>query len=190
MVNGKKVEIRRTTYNKTHDDLLKCTELPAHSEICFMDDTYYPGMMNKNVYYINIKPYYYDLSLSEMMQRFKKSNVGRSIIGEDANDIFDKIMHAQFRQFRDKYRRKEAHDYSVDKAIGERILIQLHDFFENFNGGKLEKIHKKSRKNGLTVVKGRTHKNKGKKGTQTNRTNKSDKRNNKTRKANKTRTPI
>ena len=41
-INGKHVEICRTTHDKTHKDLIKCTKLPANSEICFLDDTFYP----------------------------------------------------------------------------------------------------------------------------------------------------
>ena len=52
-VNGKQVEICRTTHNKTHKDLIKCTKIPAHAEICFIDDSFYPEMANDNIYYIN-----------------------------------------------------------------------------------------------------------------------------------------
>ena len=65
-INGKRVEICRTTQNKTHKDLIKCTKIPADAEICFMDDYFYPEMANDNIYYINIKPYYHDLKFEEI----------------------------------------------------------------------------------------------------------------------------
>ena len=54
-VNGKHVEICRTTHMKTHKDFIRCTKVPEDSEICFIDDVYHPGMKNDNIYYINIK---------------------------------------------------------------------------------------------------------------------------------------
>ena len=47
-------------------------------------------MTNDNIYYINIKPYYYDLTLSYMLSTFKESKIGKNII-ENEND-FDEIM--------------------------------------------------------------------------------------------------
>ena len=55
-INGKQIEICRTTHNKTHNDFIKCTKVPANSQICFLDDVYHPEMKNDNVYYINVKP--------------------------------------------------------------------------------------------------------------------------------------
>jgi hypothetical protein len=58
-INGKNVEICRTTHDKTHQDLIRCTKIPPNAEICYLDDTFYPEMANDNIYYINVKPYYY-----------------------------------------------------------------------------------------------------------------------------------
>ena len=44
---------------KTYKDLVKCTKLPFHSQIFFLDDVYHSKMALYNVYYINIKPYIY-----------------------------------------------------------------------------------------------------------------------------------
>jgi hypothetical protein len=53
-INGKQVEICRTTHSKTHQDFIKCTKVNANTEICFLDDNIYPEMIHKNIYYINI----------------------------------------------------------------------------------------------------------------------------------------
>jgi hypothetical protein len=53
-VNGKRVEICRTSHNKSHKDFIKCTKIPENAEICFIDDSFYPEMANDNIYYINI----------------------------------------------------------------------------------------------------------------------------------------
>jgi hypothetical protein len=82
-INVKQVEICITTYNKTHNDLIKCSRLPVNSEICFIDDTYYPEMANDNVYYIHIKPYYHDISFEEIVKRFIKSKIVNEIIEKE-----------------------------------------------------------------------------------------------------------
>ena len=53
-INGKVVEVCRTTHDKTYNDFIKCTKLPESAEICFLDDTFYPEMANDNIYYINV----------------------------------------------------------------------------------------------------------------------------------------
>jgi hypothetical protein len=87
-VNGQQVEICRTTHNKTHNDFIKCTKLPESAEICFLDDTFYPEMTNDNIYYINVKPYYYDLELEYMIKTFKESKIGIKLINNEFSLIF------------------------------------------------------------------------------------------------------
>ena len=36
------------SHDKTYNDFIKCTKLPTNSEICFLDDTFYPEMANDN----------------------------------------------------------------------------------------------------------------------------------------------
>ena len=76
------MEICRTTHTKTHKDLIKCTKIPPTAEICFLDDTFYPEMANDNIYYINVKPYYHDLKMDYMLQKFKESAVGEKILNK------------------------------------------------------------------------------------------------------------
>jgi hypothetical protein len=40
-VNGKRLEICRTSHNKSHNDFIKCTKIPKNAEICFIDDSFY-----------------------------------------------------------------------------------------------------------------------------------------------------
>ncbi len=89
-VNGRRVEVCRTTQNKTHKDLIKCTKIPIDTEICFMDDSFYPEMANDKIYYINIKPYYYDIEFNEMINRLINSEIGKTIIN-NIDDFKDTI---------------------------------------------------------------------------------------------------
>ena len=126
-INGKKIELCRTTNNKTHKDLIKCTKIPLDTEICFIDDYFYPEMANDYIYYINIKPYYYDLKFEEMLDRFKKSEIGIKIIGNE-ND-FDTLMMEHINLFKYMVIEKDDKEYDVDKILGKYVISHLQTFF-------------------------------------------------------------
>jgi hypothetical protein len=150
-INGEKIEICRTSHDKSHSDLIKCTQIPLDAEICFLDDNYYPEMSHKNVYYINIKPYLHDLRFETMIQRFLSSNLGKKLIMEkDDNNI--KFMNSMMREFK-KYnffvKNKDENENEVDKILSKEILTHLQEFFN-------KSLKTKSRNN-------RTKKNNGNK---------------------------
>ena len=126
-INGKKIELCRTTNNKTHKDLIKCTKIPLDTEICFIDDYFYPEMANDNIYYINIKPYYYDLKFEEMLDRFKKSEIGIKIIGNEID--FDTLMMEHINLFKYMVIEKDDKEYDVDKILGKYVISHLQTFF-------------------------------------------------------------
>lgn len=141
-VNGKRLEICRTSHNKTHEDFIKCTKVPTNAEICFIDDIFHPEMANDNVYYINIKPYYYDLKLEYMLSKLKESQIGKKII-EDYND-FDEIMVTEFKRYKYIVIEKNLNEYEIDKILGKQIVTHLHTFF---NKHKTKTKSKRSFKN-------------------------------------------
>jgi len=126
-INGKKVEICRTSQNKTHHDLIRCSKIPIDAEICFMDDYFYPEMANDNIYYINVKPYYYDLKFEYMIEKFKTSEIGKKLIGEDSE--FENIIMENIKLFKYLVVEKNEKEYEVDKVLGKHILSHLHSFF-------------------------------------------------------------
>ena len=126
-INGKQVEICRTTHSKTHKDLIRCTKIPPNAEICFLDDTFYSEMANENIYYINIKPYYYDLPFDIMLNRFKNSNCGKRIIKDDTN--FDTIMNNEFNNYKYRCLDKNSKEYELDHILGKQIMTHLQEFF-------------------------------------------------------------
>jgi hypothetical protein len=128
-INGKNVEICRTTHNKTHKDFIRCTKIPANAEICFLDDTFYPEMANDHIYYINIKPYYYDLEIDFMLKKFKESNVGNKLINGDEN--FEYIMKEYIKVFKYTCINKDLKEYEIDKILGKHIVTHLDEFFNN-----------------------------------------------------------
>ena len=51
-INGKLIEICRTSYDKSYKDLLSCSKLESNTKICFVDDQYHNQMKNKNVHHL------------------------------------------------------------------------------------------------------------------------------------------
>ena len=147
-INGKQVEICRTTHNKTHNDLIRCTKIPANTEICFLDDMFHPGMVNENIYYINIKPYYYDLKFNDMIHKFINSDSGKKIISD--NDNFEKIMNDEFKRYNYECLDKNLKEYDVDHVLGKQIMTHLQEFFN-------KPLKNKTRKN--IIRKNKTRRN-------------------------------
>jgi hypothetical protein len=127
-VQGKHVELCRTTHMKTHRDLLKCTNIPDETKICFLDDVFYPGMSNENIYYINIKPYIYNLKFDEMINRLEKSGI---FVGDPTS------CRAYILSFLKKYTYiyvgKTSQSQNIDKILSKQILNHLHIFFNSFS---------------------------------------------------------
>jgi hypothetical protein len=146
-INNKRVELCRTTHNKTHNDLIKCTKIPLNTEICFIDDMFHPKMVSDNVYYINIKPYYYDLPFDEMINRFLLSNIGKQLVDDDED--FEPLMTDHLNVFNYLVLNKNEKELKVDNVLGKQIMLHLHIFFNK-------------------TIKNRTNKNR----TNKNRTNK------------------
>ena len=145
-INGKTIEICRTSHNKSHKDLIKCTKIPTNAEICFLDDTFYPDMVNENVYYINVKPYYYDLDFNYMIKKFIESNISKKIINND--ELFEENMIEYFKLYKYNYINKDLNEYDIDNIIGKQIIIHLQEFFYNTKKNKsLKNRIKINRKN-------------------------------------------
>ena len=143
-VNGKRVEICRTTQDKTHNDFIKCTKLPLNAEICFLDDAIHPEMIKDNIYYINLKPYYYDINFNEMIEKFKNSNCGKKIIIDETK--FEELMINEFKRYNYDCLNKNIKEYEVDKILGKQIMTHLHDFFNKSLKNKTRKnIFKKNK---------------------------------------------
>jgi hypothetical protein len=119
-VNGEKVELCRTTHNKTHTDLIKCTQIPSNAQICFLDDKYHHEMTNEHIYYINVKPYYHDLPFEVMMERFKKSKLYNH---HDAN--FESSMMNSIKKYHYDCTIKPANEHSIDVIVSKQMAIHL-----------------------------------------------------------------
>lgn len=153
-VNGKQIEICRTSHSKTHDDLIRCTKIPDNTQICFIDDVFYPDMANENIYYINIKPYVYDLDFDTMINRLKQSKVlvelklKKNMINECEKSIRDNLLKYNY-----NYVEKITKSQEIDIILSKKILNHLEIFFGNNNnkGTKRNIYNKHTQKRNRTL---------------------------------------
>jgi len=160
-IHGKRIEICRSTHDKTYQDLLHCTKLPMDAEICFIDDHYFPEMYNKNVYYIHLKPYVHNLPFDEMIQRFCKSEIGKKRI-KNENEMtkvkWETFMQKEVLIYHYHYNEKSKDEYEIEKIITKQILIHLEEFFEK--SMKIEPPKSKTKKKKIVSnKKNKTRKN-------------------------------
>lgn len=125
-VKGKQIEVNRTSHDKTKNDFFRCTKLPDDIEICFIDDVYHYGMIDDNVYYINVKPYYYKLNINDMISRFLNSNLGRKIKNKKEFVI---IIEDEFKKYNYSNYEKKEEEQQIDEIVSKRMLQHLKIFF-------------------------------------------------------------
>ena len=144
-IQGKRVEVCRTTHMKTHTDLIKCSKIPENTQICFLDDVYYPDMSNDKIYYINVKPYIYDLSFDDMINRCINSGIlGHNLDIKSCRTYISTFM----KRYNYIFMEKNSSSHNVDKIISKKILHHLQTFFKikyNDNDNHRSKLNKSKR---------------------------------------------
>jgi meiotically up-regulated gene 157 (Mug157) protein len=142
---------------KCHQDLIKCSQIPEETEICFLDDKFHQGMIHDKVYYINIKPYYYDLSFDEMIERFVKSGIISETKEKETKEKESDIKSYLFsflKRFNYTFTKKTKEAQNLDKILSKKIMHHLHIFFlekekekeePRKNQSKTQKIYKTSK---------------------------------------------
>jgi hypothetical protein len=147
-IDGKRYELGRTSHNKKYEDLIRCTRIPNNTEICYLDDTYYPHMDTEQIYYIHVEPYFHDLEFDEMITRYLSSKKGRIIMNKNE---FILIMNEQIKSYRYAVVPKDPEEYDVEKVLGKQMLHLLEIFFD--------KTNKKSTRKNKNVFRNKTTKN-------------------------------
>lgn len=156
-VNGEKVELCRTTHNKTHKDFIKCTKIPINAQICFLDDKYHHEMSNEHIYYINVKPYYHDLPFNVILERFKKSK----LYNPQVDAKFESIMMASIKKYHYDCLSKPLNEYNIDVIVSKQMKIHLKLFMRQKPAESVIKPNFTKNKNKLyKKPKNKTRKNK------------------------------
>lgn len=119
-INDIPVEISRTTHDKTHSDFIRCTLLPKSTQICFIDNSYFPNMKNERVYYIQPRSYEHNLSFDEIIQRIIKSNLRIDI---DISNFVNVLENNNFIAIEKKQNR------NYDIFVAQKIMYHIKEFF-------------------------------------------------------------
>ena len=123
------VDMRRTTNNKTHEDLIKCTMMKDNTtEICFIDDKKYTQMYGERVYYIRPRPYIHPLSKHDVIARLME-NVPVSV-APFGKDLLHNALNRYCRNFPTDGKRNLASDIEITKKIMYYVREYLY-FYKN-----------------------------------------------------------
>jgi hypothetical protein len=125
-VRGKVVEMRRTSHDKSVDDLLRCTQLPKGTKICFLDDQYHPLMEDETVYYINVKPFTHSIPFGIMAERYH-ANCNPDM---EKNEFVSSVV-SFMKMYSFTVTDKSSNEEEVDSIVGKQILVHLKEFFSS-----------------------------------------------------------
>jgi hypothetical protein len=138
-INGRHLELCRTSHDKTFKDFIKCTKLPNNTKVCFIDDQYHSGMKHENVYYIKVKPYVYMLDFNEMITRYLNKINSQTYTKSNLEFSTQIINYIHFVNL--PYIRKLEEEQQIDIIISKRIMNHLNKFL-NIRINKNKTINK------------------------------------------------
>ena len=127
------VDVRRTTNNKTHGDLIKCTMLKDDAaEICFIDDKKYTRMYGERVYYIQPRPYIHPLTKDDIIKRMMDA-MPVSVapyLRQGKDTLYDALHDALHPCYKDGKR-----NLASDIEITKKIMYYVREFLYFHRGG-------------------------------------------------------
>jgi len=148
-INNKQIEVKRTKQTKTYEDFINCTMLPYSTEICFVDNNYFPDMNNERVYYIQPLSYYHNMKKEEIMCRFINSDLWKQI--KNVNLGIKSIKSDLFHDCRGFH--MNSMKIAVDFHVAQKIMFHIKEFFY------FPKTHQKTKKNNRNLISRTTRKN-------------------------------
>ena len=142
-INGKILENRRTTGEKTYYELLHCVQLPENTELCFIDNTEYIEMKHRYVYYLQPKPFYIDLSRFTIINHFFDNFKKKCHDTLDLRDEINNYYNEQNYTITDISKSNE--NKTVDINISKKMLHCIQKFYKY----KLVKIHTRKKRSSV-----------------------------------------
>jgi hypothetical protein len=130
-INGKQIEPKRTSHEKSVEDLISCTGIPADSEICFIDDLYHPLMDKENVSYINIKPYHYSISYKDMATKYYRLVLNKNNNANMSENDFVIFIVNYMNKYNYIVKNKSDVEEKTDAIVSKKLLSHLEDFLKN-----------------------------------------------------------
>jgi hypothetical protein len=149
-INNKVIELSRTTKNKTYNDFIKCTLLPRCTEVCFLDNTYYPEMLNEKVYYIQPLAYIHNMNTSDIIDRFLHSTIGYDYM-ISCNKGLREFLYDWF-EMNGGIRYRVQKTVEMDAFVAQKIMYHVKEFFyftqrKNKSKKNKQKLTRLTRKN-------------------------------------------
>lgn len=128
-VNGKIIEICRTTTDKNKEDFIRCTKLPENIEICFIDNEYHENMHQHDIYYINVNTYIHVLQPNLMIDRFTSNQISKTLVQNRIE--FNKFALTYMKRYSGIYNLiKSKEEYEIDKIVTKQLMVLLQSFFK------------------------------------------------------------
>jgi len=87
----------RSSYNKTYEEIRRCANIPANAKVIFFDDQEHPGMLNKNVTYIKVKPHKCSLTANYIINKLGYN------ISENARKMIQRCIESFQKQYHHRY---------------------------------------------------------------------------------------
>ena len=127
------VEYNRTTRDKTFTDLIRCIKLPYKTELCFIDNTLFPKMQHRHVYYLRPKSYYHYVNRNDILNRFFNSEKGVDIAKRLSLSTPELIDKAQTWYTMNNYNfdtfSKQREEMEIDIEVSKKMLYHCRLFF-------------------------------------------------------------
>ena len=145
-IDGKILQLERTTCKKKLNDFINCTLIPNSSKICFIDNTFYQQMIDDKVYYIQPVSYYHNLSENTVLKRFCSSEIGKFVsLNSSVKDNYFKHIVDWFFVNKNSLRiPKNILPNKTYQEISKKILYHIKEFLllNNKNSKTKKKIYK------------------------------------------------
>jgi hypothetical protein len=143
-VNGQRVELKRTSHDKTVSDLISCTRIPPDTQICFIDDQHHPRMEHDNVYYIHVKPYVCTVPYQVISDRLDTSPMLERL-GAPGKERLLRSIESLSQSYPGDDIVRGPDEITVDAVVGKRILHHIQEFFQMYGNRFTRRSAKRSR---------------------------------------------
>ena len=142
-INGRVIEENRTSYKKSHSDLLNCTKLSYTTQICFIDDQYHTDMNHKNVFYIYIQPYIYNIDYNIICSKYFNKNIELFKKYNKNQEEFSKYLF-DLKNNTIKNENKSQLQKNIDFLISKKIEHDIKKFFNKNTRKTIKTIKNKN----------------------------------------------
>lgn len=130
-IGNKKIELRRTSNEKSYKDFINCTQLPDTTQVCFIDDQHYSKMEHENVVYIHINPYIRNILFRTMAIKYYNNNP--DLFNKQEIDKFINYIELYTCNYKLDYLYKNDVEEKIDYLISQRIIKEIEIFFQEVN---------------------------------------------------------